>query len=153
MLRPREAFNGLLVAKRRGRLDGPRRRRLVGFPHALPIILDTETAPQMWTATQRLAERFGLSSYDAAYLSWPDVGNCRSRRLIAICDRRPRRSGLRSSGAGHEDRQVEYRVAPQFGFPLWESLAGRSQRQVGLRWFAPKEVLRYRANHLPLFPT
>jgi predicted nucleic acid-binding protein len=68
MLWPLEAVNGLLVAERRGRLDTPRRRRLPGFPRALPITLDAETAPQTWTATARLAERFGISAYDACYL-------------------------------------------------------------------------------------
>jgi predicted nucleic acid-binding protein len=68
MLWPLEALNGLLVAERRGRLDAPRRRRLVGFLRALPIMLDAETAPQTWTGTARLAERFRLSAYDAAYL-------------------------------------------------------------------------------------
>jgi predicted nucleic acid-binding protein len=68
MLWPLEALNGLFVAERRGRLDASRRRRLAGFLHALPITLDAETASQAWTATARLAERFGLSAYDAAYL-------------------------------------------------------------------------------------
>jgi predicted nucleic acid-binding protein len=68
MLWPLEALNGLLVAERRGRLDAERRRRLAGFLSALPIKLDGETASQVWTETSRLAERFHLSSYDAAYL-------------------------------------------------------------------------------------
>lgn len=68
MLWPLEALNGLLVAERRGRLDAHRRRLLVGFLSALPIRLDDETASRVWTATARLAERFALSSYDAAYL-------------------------------------------------------------------------------------
>ena len=68
MLWPLEAVNGLLVAERRGRLEASRRRRLAGFLHALPITLDADTASQAWTATARLAERFGLSAYDAAYL-------------------------------------------------------------------------------------
>jgi predicted nucleic acid-binding protein len=68
MLWPLEALNGLLVAERRGRLDAPRRRLLAGFLSALPIRFDDETASQVWTATMRLAERFALSSYDAAYL-------------------------------------------------------------------------------------
>jgi predicted nucleic acid-binding protein len=68
ILWPLEALNGLLVAERRGRLDAPRRRLLAGFLSALPIRLDDETASQVWTATMRLAERFALSSYDAAYL-------------------------------------------------------------------------------------
>jgi len=65
---PLEALNGLLVAERRGRLDASRRHRLAGFLQALPIRLDDETAGQAWTTTVRLAERFALSAYDAAYL-------------------------------------------------------------------------------------
>jgi predicted nucleic acid-binding protein len=68
MLWPLEALNGLLVAERRGRLDASRRQRLAGFLRALPITLDIDTASQAWTETARLAERFGLSAYDAAYL-------------------------------------------------------------------------------------
>jgi predicted nucleic acid-binding protein len=65
---PLEAMNGLLVAERRGRLDASRRHRMAGFLRTLPISLDDETANQAWTATHSLAERFGLSTYDAAYL-------------------------------------------------------------------------------------
>jgi predicted nucleic acid-binding protein len=68
MLCPLEALNGLLVAERRGRLDAPQRQRLAGFLRALPITLDVDSASQTWTETARLAERFGLSAYDAAYL-------------------------------------------------------------------------------------
>jgi predicted nucleic acid-binding protein len=68
MLWPLEALNGLLVAERRGRLDASRRRRLACFLRALPITLDIDTASQAWTETARLAERFSLSAYDAAYL-------------------------------------------------------------------------------------
>jgi predicted nucleic acid-binding protein len=68
MLWPLEALNGLLVAERRGRLDTARRHILAGFLAALPVKLDDETAGQAWTATADLAERFNLSSYDAAYL-------------------------------------------------------------------------------------
>ena len=65
---PLEALNGLLMAERRKRLDSKRRHRLVGFLRGLPVTLDTETADQAWTATARLAERHGLTLYDAAYL-------------------------------------------------------------------------------------
>jgi len=56
------------MAERRRRLDGRRRHRLAGFLRGLPITLDMETADQAWTATARLAERYRLTSYDAAYL-------------------------------------------------------------------------------------
>jgi predicted nucleic acid-binding protein len=68
MIWPLEALNGLLVAERRGRVDALHRQRLAGFLHALPIKLDHETADHAWTETVHLAERFALSSYDAAYL-------------------------------------------------------------------------------------
>lgn len=68
MLWPLEALNGLLVAERRGRLDADRRQLLASFLSALPIELDEETVGQVWTETARMAERFNLSSYDAAYL-------------------------------------------------------------------------------------
>jgi predicted nucleic acid-binding protein len=68
MLWPLEALNALLVGERRGRLDAAKRRALAGFLAALPVKLDDETAGQAWTATADLAERFNLSSYDAAYL-------------------------------------------------------------------------------------
>jgi predicted nucleic acid-binding protein len=65
---PIEALNGLLTAERRGRIDGPMRARLAGLLQSLPISLDEETAPQLWTATARLAEQHQLTAYDATYL-------------------------------------------------------------------------------------
>jgi predicted nucleic acid-binding protein len=65
---PLEALNGLLMAERRKRLDARRRNTLAGFLRALPITLDMETADHAWTATVRLAERYRLTMYDAAYL-------------------------------------------------------------------------------------
>jgi predicted nucleic acid-binding protein len=65
---PLEAANALLVAERRGRVGRDRRRRLCGFLKALPVTLDADTATPAWTTTAGLAERFGLSVYDAAYL-------------------------------------------------------------------------------------
>jgi len=65
---PLEALNGLLMAERRRRLDTKRRQRLADFLRDLPVTLDAETADQAWTATARLAERYRLPLYDAAYL-------------------------------------------------------------------------------------
>ncbi len=65
---PLEALNGLPMAERRRRLDTKRRQRLAGFLRGLPVTLDAETADQAWTATARLAERYRLTLYDAAYL-------------------------------------------------------------------------------------
>jgi predicted nucleic acid-binding protein len=63
-----EAQNGLLMAERRRRLDAAARAELAQLLRDLPISLDTETAEQAWSATARLAERYALSVYDAAYL-------------------------------------------------------------------------------------
>lgn len=65
---PLEALNGLLMAERRRRLDTKRRQRLADFLRDLPVTSDAETADQAWTATARLAERYRLTLYDAAYL-------------------------------------------------------------------------------------
>ena len=65
---PLEALNGLLMAERKKRLDARRRNDLASFLRALPIALDQETADLAWTPTIRLAERYRLSMYDAAYL-------------------------------------------------------------------------------------
>lgn len=65
---PIEAANGLFTAERRGRIDRTARRRLGGFLADLPIRIDDETAGRMWSATAPLAERQGLTAYDATYL-------------------------------------------------------------------------------------
>jgi predicted nucleic acid-binding protein len=68
LLWPLEALNGLFVAERRRRLDRTRRSRLAAFLRDLPVMLDADTADRAWEATARLAERFDLTTYDAAYL-------------------------------------------------------------------------------------
>ena len=65
---PLEVLNALTMAERRGRLVGTQRHQLAGFLRDLPVSLDQETADQAWTITMRLAERYRLTLYDAAYL-------------------------------------------------------------------------------------
>lgn len=65
---PIEALNGLLFAERRGRITPERRQSFTGVLQRLPITLDDETAPRLWTATARLAEQHRLTAYDAVYL-------------------------------------------------------------------------------------
>lgn len=65
---PLEVLNGLAMAERRGRLTTLARHEKISFLQALPISLDHETAAQAWTTTSRLAERYRLTLYDAAYL-------------------------------------------------------------------------------------
>jgi predicted nucleic acid-binding protein len=65
---PTEVLNGLMMAERRQRIDASRRRQLADFLRDLPVMLDPETAIHLWSATQGLAERFRLTTYDATYL-------------------------------------------------------------------------------------
>lgn len=65
---PLEALNGLLVAERRGRLDGARRARLAGFLRELPVLLDSPSAETTWETVAELGATFPLSMYDACYL-------------------------------------------------------------------------------------
>ncbi|MDR2504171.1 MAG: type II toxin-antitoxin system VapC family toxin [Deltaproteobacteria bacterium] len=65
---PLEVLNALATAQRRGRITSEARQERLALLHELPIILDTETAEQAWTITNLLAERHGLTLYDAAYL-------------------------------------------------------------------------------------
>lgn len=83
LLWPLEALNGLLVAERRRRLDAAKRAELAAFLRDLPIVLDPDTADRAWTATARLAERFKLSAYAAAYLELAQ----RRRLPLASLDR------------------------------------------------------------------
>lgn len=65
---PAEVLNGLMMAERRKRIDSTQRRQLAAFLHDLPLAIDPDTTVQLWGATQRLAERFQLTVYDAIYL-------------------------------------------------------------------------------------
>jgi predicted nucleic acid-binding protein len=65
---PVEALNGLLTAERRGRIDAASRRQLFDLLSQLPIELDDEMGRRAWTATAAMAEQYGLTAYDAAYL-------------------------------------------------------------------------------------
>lgn len=86
---PLEALNGLMTAERRKRLDPRKRGRLARFLRELPITLDPETSIQVWTITQRLAERFRLTIYDAAYLELAQ----RRNQPLASLDQQLREAG------------------------------------------------------------
>jgi predicted nucleic acid-binding protein len=47
----------------------------------LPIAVETDTADHAWTTTVRLADRFGLTTYDAAYL---ELANRRNLPLATL---------------------------------------------------------------------
>lgn len=63
-----EVANALQTALRRGRIDASFRSQALALLSRLPITVDDETAARAWGDTQTLADRFGLTLYDAAYL-------------------------------------------------------------------------------------
>ncbi len=63
-----EVANALQVAVRRKRCDLAFRDKALAELRNLPITVDTETDHAAWSATLHLADRFGLTLYDAAYL-------------------------------------------------------------------------------------
>ncbi len=65
---PVEIGNALLVAQRRLLITGEERRAALGHLARLPFDLDTETPARSWNTIADVAERRGLSLYDAAYL-------------------------------------------------------------------------------------
>jgi len=63
-----EVANVLENGVRRGRTDSAFRDATLADLALLPISVDPETDRQAWSATLRLAERYRLTLYDAAYL-------------------------------------------------------------------------------------
>ena len=63
-----EVANALQSALRRKRISQEYRDESLVELGELPITLDADTDTYAWTTTLRLAERFGLTIYDAAYL-------------------------------------------------------------------------------------
>jgi predicted nucleic acid-binding protein len=63
-----EVANSLQVGIRRGRVDRMFRDAALADLARLAISVDTETSNFAWTGTVQLADRFGLTVYDAAYL-------------------------------------------------------------------------------------
>jgi predicted nucleic acid-binding protein len=63
-----EVANGFQMAIRRNRIDRDFCDRAIRHLGLLPIAVDPETDTYVWTATLRLADRFGLTVYDAVYL-------------------------------------------------------------------------------------
>jgi len=63
-----EVANGFQMAIRRKRIDRDFRDRAIRHLGLLPIVVDPETDTYAWTVMLRLADRFGITVYDAAYL-------------------------------------------------------------------------------------
>jgi predicted nucleic acid-binding protein len=63
-----EVANAFQTAIRRKRIDAAYRDGALTELALLPIAIDADTGTFAWTTTLRLAERFTLTVYDAAYL-------------------------------------------------------------------------------------
>lgn len=63
-----EVANALQMALRRDRITAEFRDATLADLSALNITVDTETDDPAWAATLRLADRYRLTLYDAAYL-------------------------------------------------------------------------------------
>lgn len=63
-----EVANVLLMAVRRKRIPTSRATAILADLDALPITIDGAATIRAWTVTFALAERHGLTLYDAAYL-------------------------------------------------------------------------------------
>ena len=63
-----EVANSLTVAVRRNRIDGEYRHAALADLALLDITTDQQTDGQAWGETLRLADRYRLTLYDAAYL-------------------------------------------------------------------------------------
>jgi predicted nucleic acid-binding protein len=63
-----EVVNSLQMAVKRQRIDLGYRDRVIANLRALDIRIDGESDDQTWAATVRLANNYGLTVYDAAYV-------------------------------------------------------------------------------------
>ena len=63
-----EIANGLLVLQRRKKLTGAERKSALDTLIGLNLIVDEEAAPVAFHRTSELAEKHGLTIYDATYL-------------------------------------------------------------------------------------
>jgi len=63
-----EVANAFQSALRRKRITATYRDQSLADLGQLPITVDTDTDTYAWTKTLQLAERFGLTIYDATYL-------------------------------------------------------------------------------------
>lgn len=67
-----EIGNVLGMSVRRRRLNSGQRDQMISALRAWPITIDDETDRYAWSVTLGLADRYGLTVYDAAYLELAD---------------------------------------------------------------------------------
>jgi predicted nucleic acid-binding protein len=65
---PLEVTNGLLAAERRGRITAADGTRFLHLVRSLPVVVDPVARVRVFEATLALARKYGLTTYDAAYL-------------------------------------------------------------------------------------
>ncbi len=88
-----EVANGLNVGIRRGRITRDYRDDALAALALHDIKMDAETWHSAWGATLRLADRFGLTLYDAAYV---ELAQRRSLPLASFDE--PMQAAARSLG-------------------------------------------------------
>lgn len=84
-----EIANGLQTGIRRGRIDEAYRDLALDDLALLDITVDQDTDRYAWSTTLHLADRFGLTLYDAAYL---ELAQRRSLPLASL-DEELRKAG------------------------------------------------------------
>ncbi len=87
-----EVANTLTIAVRRGRIEAAFRNAALVDLALLDITTDQQTDNQAWQDTLSLADRFGLTSYDAAYLELAQRRNL----PLATLDRQLRESAIKA---------------------------------------------------------
>ena len=65
---PAEVANALLIAVRRGRISREKANRFFLDLRALPIRIDPESSETVFDQVFKLADKYNLTVYDAAYL-------------------------------------------------------------------------------------
>jgi predicted nucleic acid-binding protein len=87
-----EVANSLTVAVRRGRIEAGFRDTALADLALLDIATDQQTDSQAWRETLALADMFGLTLYDAAYLELAQ----RRRLPLATLDRQLREAAIKA---------------------------------------------------------
>jgi predicted nucleic acid-binding protein len=90
-----ELGNVLLGAQRKGRIDKAGIEKFLSVLGVYDIEVDSETMAVAWSKTFAIAENFGLSVYDAAYMELA----LRRGLPLATLDK-PLRSAIQKAGGG-----------------------------------------------------
>ena len=76
-----EVANFLVQAQRRGTLSASGAQQALRYLHHLPITVDTSMQTQIFTDVIAIAQRNGITSYDAAYIHCARI---RGARLVSL---------------------------------------------------------------------